>query len=69
MDFSVPSPLSPCVRICVVDPDSGRGVGCGRTIEEITMWGELDADERRAIVAGLVRRREAARSRPARRRA
>jgi hypothetical protein len=68
MDFSVPPP-SPCVRICVVDPDSGLCVGCGRTIEEITVWGELDADERRAIVAGLARRREATRSRPARGRA
>jgi hypothetical protein len=69
MDLSVPPPLSPCVKICVVDPDSGLCVGCGRTVAEIAIWGELDADERRAIVAALARRLEAARSRAARGRA
>jgi predicted Fe-S protein YdhL (DUF1289 family) len=59
-------PLSPCVKICVVDPDSGLCIGCGRTVAEITMWRELDAGEQRAIVAGLAERLKAARSRGAR---
>ncbi|MGO4870341.1 MAG: DUF1289 domain-containing protein [Roseiarcus sp.] len=66
MDISALPPLSPCVKICVVDPVSGLCVGCGRTVAEITMWGELDAGERRAIVAGLEQRLKAARSRAAR---
>ncbi|MGD0641587.1 MAG: DUF1289 domain-containing protein [Roseiarcus sp.] len=66
MSFSDPPPASPCVKICVVDPVSGLCVGCGRTVAEITMWGELDAAEQRAIVAGLERRLKAARSRAAR---
>ena len=66
MTLSDLPPLSPCVKICVVDPDSGLCIGCGRTVAEITMWGELDAGEQRAIVAGLQSRLKAARSRAAR---
>ena len=66
MDFSAPAPVSPCVKICVVDPVSGLCIGCGRTVAEIAMWRDLDADERRVIVAGLEQRLKAARSRAAR---
>jgi len=66
MDFSAPAPVSPCVKICVVDPVSGLCIGCGRTVAEIAMWGELGADERRAIMAGLEQRLKAARSRRSR---
>jgi hypothetical protein len=54
------------VKICVVDPVSGLCIGCGRTVAEIAMWRELDAEERRAIMAGLDQRLKAARSRAAR---
>jgi len=66
MNISSPPPLSPCVQICVVDPVSGLCIGCGRTVAEIAIWGELDAGERGAIMAGLERRLKAARSRGAR---
>ncbi len=66
MDTSVSPPLSPCVKICVVDPDSGLCIGCGRTVAEIAMWGELADDQRRAVMAGLEQRLKAARSRSAR---
>ena len=32
------SSLSPCVKICVVDPLSGLCIGCGRTVAEISQW-------------------------------
>ena len=66
MDFSAPPPSSPCVKVCVVDPESGLCVGCGRTVAEIAMWGELGDDERRTIMAGLEQRLKAARSRRSR---
>ncbi|MGD1037934.1 MAG: DUF1289 domain-containing protein [Roseiarcus sp.] len=66
MNSFVPTPASPCVKICVVDPDSGLRVGGGGAIAEIAIAGERDAGERRAIVAGVERRRKAARSRAAR---
>lgn len=58
-----PSPTSPCVKICVVDPVGGLCVGCGRTPAEIALWPELDDDKRRAIMAGLPERMAGARSR------
>jgi predicted Fe-S protein YdhL (DUF1289 family) len=63
MSVTVPSPASPCVKICVVDPVSGLCIGCGRTIAEIAIWSELDAHARQAIVADLEPRLKAARSR------
>jgi hypothetical protein len=66
MELSELPPLSPCVKICVVDPVSGLCIGCGRSIAEIAIWGELDPGEQRAIVAGLEQRLKAARSRGAR---
>ena len=48
---------SPCVSICVIDPQSGWCIGCYRTLEEIAGWIDLSTAARRAIVAELARRR------------
>ena len=40
------SPLSPCVKICVVDPLAGLCIGCGRTVGEISLWPEMAEAER-----------------------
>jgi predicted Fe-S protein YdhL (DUF1289 family) len=61
-----PAPVSPCVKICVVDPASGLCIGCGRTVAEIAVWSELADEERRAIMAGLEQRLKATRSRATR---
>jgi predicted Fe-S protein YdhL (DUF1289 family) len=44
---------SPCVRICVVRPQARICTGCLRSIDEISRWSKLSADERRAIMAAL----------------
>lgn len=44
---------SPCVQICVLDAVSGWCVGCGRTIEEIIVWGGLSEEIRLEIMGGL----------------
>jgi predicted Fe-S protein YdhL (DUF1289 family) len=32
-------PIStPCIRVCILDPDTGLCEGCGRTSEEIAAW-------------------------------
>jgi predicted Fe-S protein YdhL (DUF1289 family) len=54
----VPIVESPCVDICVVDPDSGWCIGCGRTIDEIARWGSTDAADRAAVMAELPARME-----------
>ena len=32
--------VSPCISVCKTDPSSGLCYGCGRTIEEKTIWKE-----------------------------
>ncbi|WP_019996363.1 DUF1289 domain-containing protein [Aureimonas ureilytica] len=47
------TPSSPCIKICVLDPQSGWCVGCGRTLDEIAGWGSLSEAERLAVMDGL----------------
>ncbi len=44
---------SPCVKICVIDPDSGYCIGCGRTGNEIASWLALEPSERRSVIEQL----------------
>jgi predicted Fe-S protein YdhL (DUF1289 family) len=45
--------ISPCVRSCWLDPDSGLCSGCGRSASEIGNWLSYTDDERRSIMATL----------------
>jgi predicted Fe-S protein YdhL (DUF1289 family) len=59
-----PSPVSPCLGICLMDPRTRMCRGCLRTIEEIAGWYNASNAEKRAILARLeARRREAEASR------
>ena len=44
---------TPCIRVCLIDPESGLCEGCGRTREEVARWGSLTEEERLHIMAGL----------------
>ncbi|TNF65164.1 MAG: DUF1289 domain-containing protein [Rhodobacteraceae bacterium] len=44
---------SPCVQICVVHPAERLCTGCLRSIDEITRWSKMSAEERAAIMAEL----------------
>jgi predicted Fe-S protein YdhL (DUF1289 family) len=48
--------VSPCNKICAVDPISALCVGCGRTLAEIEGWVRFTAAERNRIMAELPRR-------------
>ena len=55
---------SPCISVCVLDPGgSGICTGCGRSLDEIAAWVQLDNAQRRAVVAGLPERLAALRAR------
>jgi predicted Fe-S protein YdhL (DUF1289 family) len=45
--------LSPCVKVCTIDPASGLCVGCRRTLTEIAQWAALSEDDRARIMAEL----------------
>ncbi|MEK6637943.1 MAG: DUF1289 domain-containing protein [Pseudomonadota bacterium] len=44
---------SPCVKICALDAANDVCSGCGRTIDEIRIWGQASAAQREAILALL----------------
>lgn len=44
---------SPCINICVVHPAARICTGCLRSIDEISRWSMMPADERRRIMAEL----------------
>ncbi|MGH6992612.1 MAG: DUF1289 domain-containing protein [Caulobacteraceae bacterium] len=52
---------TPCVKICIVDGESGLCLGCHRTLAEIAAWTTCSEVEREAIMAALPARRSAIR--------
>jgi predicted Fe-S protein YdhL (DUF1289 family) len=44
---------TPCIKVCVIDPASGLCQGCGRTLDEIALWGSMSGEERRRIMGEL----------------
>lgn len=45
--------ITPCVRICRLDPLLATCQGCGRTIEEIQDWGGYTEEQRKKIMERL----------------
>lgn len=53
-----PAPIAtPCVKICVVDGESGLCMGCHRTLAEVAGWARLTDAARAEIMAALPDRR------------
>jgi len=50
---------SPCVKICVVHPETRTCTGCWRTIDEISSWSRMTHADRSAVMAQLPERRAA----------
>lgn len=49
-----PKPIrTPCIKVCIVDGESGLCMGCYRTLAEVAGWTRLDDAERAAIMAEL----------------
>ena len=54
---------SPCVKVCVIHPETRLCTGCARTIDEITAWSRMTPESRRAVMADLPNRVAAPRTR------
>ena len=55
---AAPAPIkTPCIKVCVVDGESGLCMGCYRKLNEVAAWVRLDDAERDAIMAALPDRR------------
>ncbi|MFO0294817.1 MAG: DUF1289 domain-containing protein [Rhodospirillales bacterium] len=45
--------MSPCIAVCRLDPRTRLCIGCGRSIDEIAAWPDLDDTARQRILARL----------------
>lgn len=53
-----PKPIAtPCIRVCMVDGESGLCLGCFRTLPEIAGWQKLSDERRAELMAELPGRR------------
>jgi hypothetical protein len=52
----VTSPSTPCIHICILNPETGLCEGCGRTLAEISAWSAMTEAERLRIIAQLPHR-------------
>lgn len=53
-----PVPIkTPCIKVCVVDGESGLCLGCFRKLNEVAGWTKLTDAERERIMAELPSRR------------
>lgn len=58
MTATPPAPIkTPCIKVCVVDGESGLCLGCYRKLNEVATWSRLSEAERDAILAELPDRR------------
>lgn len=57
MDDPRPTIATPCVKICLIDGESGLCVGCQRTLVEVAGWSRLSDAERAEIMSALPARR------------
>ncbi|MCB1378541.1 MAG: DUF1289 domain-containing protein [Alphaproteobacteria bacterium] len=53
---SLPIIETPCVKICVVDPETGFCIGCGRTRGEIGNWIGMSPAQRHDVMEVLPER-------------
>jgi predicted Fe-S protein YdhL (DUF1289 family) len=44
---------SPCIKICVIQPESRLCTGCWRSIDEIGAWSKMSPEVRRAVMEEL----------------
>lgn len=48
---------TPCIKVCVVDGESGLCLGCYRKLAEVAQWTRFTEAERDEILAALPARR------------
>jgi predicted Fe-S protein YdhL (DUF1289 family) len=49
---------SPCVSICVINPNSGLCEGCLRNLEEVAGWGQMPSVQQREVWQRIQKRCE-----------
>ena len=44
---------SPCIDICTIDRNSGECIGCGRAVEEVRNWTNINNLKKKQILQKL----------------
>ncbi|MFM8376252.1 MAG: DUF1289 domain-containing protein [Phenylobacterium sp.] len=53
-----PAPVrTPCIKVCVVDGESGLCMGCYRRLSEVAGWSRMTPEARDAVMEALPSRR------------
>jgi uncharacterized protein len=55
-DLHITDIETPCIKVCVVEPETGFCIGCGRTRGEIAAWLGFTPTERRIVMDALPER-------------
>jgi predicted Fe-S protein YdhL (DUF1289 family) len=50
--------ISPCISLCILDPETELCEGCGRSLDEISHWSRMSDEERQAVMNTLANRLE-----------
>ncbi|MBP7814814.1 MAG: DUF1289 domain-containing protein [Phenylobacterium sp.] len=54
-----PAPIkTPCIKVCVIDGETGLCMGCYRELTEVAAWQKLSEEDRARIMTELPTRRE-----------
>ena len=56
-DAPPPAVVTPCIKVCMVDGESGLCLGCFRTLPEIAGWLRFSKDQRAELMVALPARR------------
>ncbi len=53
VDSAAPTndPPSPCIGVCVINPQTQLCDGCFRTLDEIAAWWDYTPDQKRGVLA------------------
>lgn len=53
-----PAPIrTPCIKVCVIDGESGLCMGCYRRLNEVAGWSKMTPEARDAVMGELPSRR------------
>ena len=54
-----PAPIkTPCIKVCIIDGETGLCMGCYRQLTEVAAWQKLSDEDRARIMTELPTRRE-----------
>jgi len=48
--------ISPCIKVCALDPQRSFCIGCCRTLDEIVRWSSMSNEERETVMRSLALR-------------